>query len=129
MVYNFIWSIKYLHNYIIINLHRCVFMKACNCECACQQYADYVHTSTRIGFDFKINARVCVCVRMGVNRKTDLKGTLLLEKGSFESTFVLAAAGCNTQNTTRRKHVTRKVKLGSEATNKSKIHLPISIKT
>lgn len=66
---------------------------------------------------------------MGVNRKTELEGTLLLEKGSFESTFVLAAAGCNTQNPTRHEHVTGKVKLTSEVTNTSEMHLCLSIKT
>lgn len=79
-----------------------------------------------IGFKLKnINVYVRVCVhvcisaRIGVNRKRDL---FLFLKDLFESTFVLAAAGCNTQNTTRHKHVTGKVKLTSEVTNNSEIY-------
>lgn len=47
-----------------------------------------------------------VSVSVGVNRKLELKETLFLEKASFDSTFVLAAAGSNTQNPTGRRDVT-----------------------
>lgn len=84
----------------------------------------YVNAS-RVGFQTeKISTfvRTCVCAQtsiLSINRKTEL----LLEKGLFEFTFVLAGAGCNTQNTTRHKHVIGKVKLTSEVTNRSKMHL------
>lgn len=82
----------------------------CVCMCVCVCIGVYVCGG------------VCISVRMGVNRKTELEGNLLLEKGSFESTFVLAAAGCNTQNTTRRTHVTGKVKLPSERRNTTEMY-------
>lgn len=59
-------------------------------------------------------------------QETGLEGTLLLEKFSFEITFVLAEAGCNTQNITRYKHVTGKVKLTCEVINTAEVHLYLS---
>lgn len=91
----------------------------------------YISVIERLCVLLHMSNCVCVCVsaRMGVNRKTKLEGSLLLEKSSFESTFVLTAAGCNTHNTTRHKRVTGKVKLTSEATNTSEMHLNRSINT